>query len=211
MSYFATQNSIDSAPLELSTPVIQSTSGYDGMLLPLVSLSLFGGLAVGLSGGGGSTSTPSSESSYVLAPLQIDHEIYSGNILDTNSSLEVVSFRLEGTKEEVTAGQSINITDVGSLVIYENGDYIFSPLENWDGECLAVLYTAVNENQEKSTSTFNLALNEGVLINECLAHMQSEVNVSALTQGDYTPIEHSLQATLLSNDDIPIYPLGVLY
>ncbi|WP_394391187.1 Ig-like domain-containing protein [Shewanella woodyi] len=68
--------------------------------------------------------------------------VATGNVLDNDSDIDsdltVVSFEVDG--ETYTAGTTVEL-EGGSIVINEDGTYIFTPNDNWNGEVPVITYT----------------------------------------------------------------------
>ncbi|WP_220740519.1 Ig-like domain-containing protein, partial [Shewanella sp. c952] len=71
-----------------------------------------------------------------------EDEVATGNVLDNDSDIDsdltVVSFEVDG--QTVTAGTTVQL-DNGTIVINEDGSYIFTPDENWNGNVPVITYT----------------------------------------------------------------------
>ncbi|MHC8356452.1 retention module-containing protein [Pseudomonas sp. LB3P81] len=71
-----------------------------------------------------------------------DHNA-TGNVLtndrDVDNVLSVTKFTVGGT--EYTAGGTATIANVGKLTLGANGDYSFTPVNNWSGKIPTVTYT----------------------------------------------------------------------
>ncbi|MDB5177477.1 MAG: hypothetical protein JWN75_1145, partial [Candidatus Saccharibacteria bacterium] len=69
----------------------------------------------------------------------------AGNVLandtDIDSVLAVASFTVAGNATTYSAGQSATIAGIGSLGIAANGNYVFTPLADWNGGVPVVSYT----------------------------------------------------------------------
>ena len=67
----------------------------------------------------------------------------SGNVLtndlDVDNALSVATFTVGGT--EYTAGGTATIENVGKLTLGANGNYSFTPVDNWSGDVPTVTYT----------------------------------------------------------------------
>ncbi|SIQ11527.1 retention module-containing protein [Pseudacidovorax sp. RU35E] len=67
-----------------------------------------------------------------------------GNVLtndrDVDSVLSVASFQVAG-QAAVLAGGTATIANVGTITIAANGDYVFTPAANWNGQVPTVTYT----------------------------------------------------------------------
>ena len=78
-----------------------------------------------------------------------------GNVLanDTSAS-SVTKFQVLGDSSVYSAGQTATLAGIGTLKISANGDYIFTPVANWNGSVPEVTYTANNG----GTSTLGILL-----------------------------------------------------
>ncbi|WP_342247433.1 tandem-95 repeat protein, partial [Pseudomonas sp. OTU5201] len=63
-----------------------------------------------------------------------------GNDSDVDNTLTVASFSVAGVTGSFTAGSSAVITGVGVLTVATNGNYTFTPVQNWNGEVPEVTY-----------------------------------------------------------------------
>jgi len=62
------------------------------------------------------------------------------NVFDEeNDTLTVVSFTIEG--QDYNAGESVDINEIGTLLIEQNGTYTFTPIANYNGPVPTVSYT----------------------------------------------------------------------
>ncbi|MDH4651350.1 Ig-like domain-containing protein, partial [Pseudomonas sp. BN606] len=64
-----------------------------------------------------------------------------GNDSDVDNTLTVASFTINGVPGSFTAGSSAVIAGVGTLSIAANGNYTFTPVQNWNGDVPQVTYT----------------------------------------------------------------------
>ncbi|WP_280347124.1 Ig-like domain-containing protein, partial [Pseudomonas sp. BN414] len=68
-----------------------------------------------------------------------------GNVLDNDSdvdnTLTVASFTVSGVTGTFSAGSSAVIAGVGTLTIAADGNYTFTPAQNWNGAVPQVTYT----------------------------------------------------------------------
>ncbi|WP_137822628.1 Ig-like domain-containing protein, partial [Pseudomonas sp. D(2018)] len=82
----------------------------------------------------------------------------TGNVLgndgDVDNTLSVASFSVSGVTGTFTAGSSAVIAGVGTLAIAANGNYTFTPVQNWNGEVPQVTYTT----NTGSESTLNITV-----------------------------------------------------
>jgi VCBS repeat-containing protein len=88
----------------------------------------------------------------------LEDSVANGNVLSNDSdaegsSLSITQFSVNGT--DYTAGTTANIAGVGTVTIKTNGDYIFTPTNNWSGSAPSVVYTATDGS---NTNTGLLAL-----------------------------------------------------
>ncbi|WP_342247442.1 Ig-like domain-containing protein, partial [Pseudomonas sp. OTU5201] len=77
-----------------------------------------------------------------------------GNDSDVDNTLSVASFSVAGVTGSFTAGSSAVIAGVGTLTIATNGNYTFTPVQNWNGEVPQVTYTT----NTGSTSTLDISV-----------------------------------------------------
>ncbi|NLX19599.1 MAG: cadherin-like domain-containing protein, partial [Desulfobulbus sp.] len=85
----------------------------------------------------------------------------TGNVLDnaTNSTgpVTVAEFTVAGDSTVYQAGQTVEISGVGQLVIHENGDYRFTPHPDYSGQVPSVTYT-VTDGIGSDTSALNITV-----------------------------------------------------
>ncbi|WP_223530157.1 retention module-containing protein, partial [Pseudomonas sp. BF-B-26] len=102
--------------------------------------------------------TPVDDASVLTADAQTIAEdaTATGNVLtndsDVDNTLSVATFTVAGVTGSFTAGQTATIENVGTLTIGANGDYSFTPVENYNGAVPQVSYTT----NTGSTSTLDL-------------------------------------------------------
>jgi gliding motility-associated-like protein len=101
------------------------------------------------------------------APVALDDQattpedtVLSGNVRTNDSDVDgntttVTQFTVGG--QTYTAGQTANITNVGSLQLNADGSFIFTPAANYNGAFSAVTYTISDGNG--GTATANLTIN----------------------------------------------------
>ncbi|UVL40665.1 retention module-containing protein [Pseudomonas sp. B21-040] len=113
----------------------------------------------------------------------------TGNVLendhDVDNTLSVATFTVQGVTGVFNAGQSAPIDGIGKVTIGANGDYTFTPAQNWNGTAPTITY-ATNTG---STSTLNITVtpvNDAPTVN------------STFAQGD----EDHLIAVQLGGNDI---------
>nr|WP_281354575.1 type I secretion C-terminal target domain-containing protein [Pseudomonas akapageensis] len=80
----------------------------------------------------------------------------TGNVLtndsDVDNILSVAKFTIGGT--EYTAGGTATIENVGKLTLGANGEYTFTPVDNWSGNVPTVTYTT----NTGSSTTLNISV-----------------------------------------------------
>ena len=69
-----------------------------------------------------------------------------------NLSYTEVKAPIAGITGSFTAGQTATIANVGTLTIAANGDYVFDPVDNWNGSVPVVTYT-LSDGAATATST----------------------------------------------------------
>ncbi|MBV7552581.1 retention module-containing protein [Pseudomonas sp. PDM28] len=73
----------------------------------------------------------------------LEDQVATGNVLtndrDVDNALSVTKFTIGGI--EYSAGGTATIANVGRLTVGANGDYSFTPADNWSGKVPAVTYT----------------------------------------------------------------------
>ncbi|GLZ84752.1 hypothetical protein Pres01_08030 [Metapseudomonas resinovorans] len=106
------------------------------------------------------TVTPVNDAS-VLAPdseTVAEDNPATGNVLDNDSdvdnTLTVASFSVAGLTGSFSAGDTATITNVGTFTLGSNGDYTFTPVQNWNGSVPQVTYTT----NTGSNSTLNISV-----------------------------------------------------
>jgi dTDP-4-dehydrorhamnose 3,5-epimerase-like enzyme len=84
--------------------------------------------------------------------------VATGNVLsndsDVDNALTVASFAITGIAGTFAAGQTANITGVGTLQLNSDGDYTFTPVANWNGSVPQLTYTT----NTGSNSTLNITV-----------------------------------------------------
>ncbi|MBA1291656.1 retention module-containing protein, partial [Pseudomonas japonica] len=69
----------------------------------------------------------------------------TGNVLtndsDADNTLSVTGYTVAGVTGTFTAGQSVAVEGIGTLVINANGDYTFTPVANYNGAVPTITYT----------------------------------------------------------------------
>ncbi|MBV7550662.1 tandem-95 repeat protein, partial [Pseudomonas sp. PDM26] len=89
--------------------------------------------------------TPVDDPSVLAADLKttLEDKVATGNVLtndrDVDNVLTVTKFTIGGT--EYSAGSTATIANVGKLTLGANGDYSFTPADNWSGKVPTVTYT----------------------------------------------------------------------
>ncbi|WP_414925054.1 tandem-95 repeat protein, partial [Pseudomonas sp. IT-P291] len=89
--------------------------------------------------------TPVDDPSVLAADLKttLEDTVATGNVLtndrDVDNVLTVTKFTIGGT--EYSAGSTATIANVGKLTLGANGDYSFTPADNWSGKVPTVAYT----------------------------------------------------------------------
>ncbi|WP_048308631.1 retention module-containing protein, partial [Halomonas sp. PR-M31] len=84
----------------------------------------------------------------------------TGNVLDNDSdpdgnSLSFIGFSIDGV--DYAAGDIAELEGIGSLTIQSDGSYIFTPLENWNGQVPAVGYT-ITDGRRTAAAELNLTV-----------------------------------------------------
>ncbi|WP_227368029.1 retention module-containing protein [Halomonas sp. M20] len=136
----------------------------------------------------------------------------TGNVLDNDSdqdgnSLSLIGFSIDGV--DYAAGDTVELEDIGSLVIENDGNYIFTPIENWNGQVPAVSYT-VTDGELTDTSELNLTVtavndapvaqddsvtgDEDAVITGSVLANDSDVEDDLLTVSDFTVGDIAFQA-----------------
>ncbi|MGW8464067.1 Ig-like domain-containing protein [Pseudomonas sp. CLCA07] len=145
--------------------------------------------------------TPVNDPSVLTADTNtvLEDNIATGNVLtndrDVDNVLSVAKFTVSGT--EYTAGGTATIANVGTLTLGANGNYTFTPVENWNGTVPTVTYTT----NTGSTSTLNISVTP---VNE--APTAAPVNV---TGTEDTSLILGWSTFGVSDVDSPATSLGV--
>uniref|UniRef100_UPI001CBD3625 beta strand repeat-containing protein n=1 Tax=Pseudomonas sp. GL-B-19 TaxID=2832393 RepID=UPI001CBD3625 len=134
--------------------------------------------------------TPVNDPSVLTADTNTVDEDHAatGNVLtndhDVDNLLSVSSFSVNGVNGSFTAGQTATITGVGTLIIASNGDYTFTPVENYNGTVPTVTYTT----NTGSTSTLNISV--------------TPVNDPSVLTADTNTVDedHAATGNVLTND-----------
>ena len=89
--------------------------------------------------------TPVDDPSVLAADSKttLEDKIATGNVLtndrDVDNVLSVTKFTINGI--EYNAGGTVTLANVGKLTLGANGDYTFTPADNWSGKVPTVTYT----------------------------------------------------------------------
>lgn len=90
----------------------------------------------------------------------------SGNVLTNDTDvdtpheqLKVTQFEVEGDDATYAAGDTVTIADVGTLVIDEDGSYIFTPEAGYEGSVPTVTYT-VSDGELTDTAELSITVGE---------------------------------------------------
>ncbi len=104
-------------------------------------------------------------------PVALTEDIIaSGNVLLNDAdidgdAIEVVSFTVSGLAGVAPAGTAVTVPGVGDIALNVNGDFIFTPLANYNGPVPNVTYTMTDGNGQFDTAilTFDdvLPVNDG--------------------------------------------------
>ncbi|MHC8302408.1 retention module-containing protein [Pseudomonas sp. ZS1P83] len=119
-------------------------ANYNGSV-PTVSYSVTDGLGSNVTSTLNISVTPVNDPSVLTADSNtaLEDKIATGNVLtndrDVDNVLSVAKFTVGGT--EYTAGGTATIANVGNLTLGANGDYSFTPANNWSGTVPTVTYT----------------------------------------------------------------------
>ncbi|WP_404943026.1 Ig-like domain-containing protein, partial [Pseudomonas fluorescens] len=90
---------------------------------------------------------PVDDASVLTADAQTIAEdtVATGNVLTNDSEVEhpvgVASITVSWPSRSITTGQVATIAGVGTVTIAANGDYSFTPVENYNGSVPQVSYT----------------------------------------------------------------------
>ncbi|MDH4565073.1 tandem-95 repeat protein, partial [Pseudomonas sp. BN414] len=93
------------------------------------------------------TVTPVDDASALIADTETvaEDNPATGNVLgndsDVDNTLTVASFTVSGVTGTFTAGSNAVIAGIGTLTIAANGNYTFTPVQNWNGDVPQVTYT----------------------------------------------------------------------
>ncbi|MHC8359043.1 retention module-containing protein [Pseudomonas sp. LS2P72] len=104
--------------------------------------------------------TPVDDASVLTADSNTvaEDSVATGNVLsndsDVDNTLSVATFTVQGVTGSFTAGQVATIAGVGTMTIAANGDYSFTPVENYNGAVPQVSYTT----NTGATSTLDLSV-----------------------------------------------------
>ena len=104
----------------------------------------------------------------------------NGNVLDNDndvdSSLTVTNFSINGTN--YNAGDTATINGVGTLSMLANGDYVFTPVLNYNGSVPAVAYTT----NTGFTSTLNIIVDP---VNDAPVAVDDNLLFTSGLKGEY--------------------------
>ncbi|WP_276310371.1 tandem-95 repeat protein [Pseudomonas laurylsulfativorans] len=119
-------------------------ANYNGTV-PTVTYTVTDGLGPNVTSPLNISVTPVDDPSVLAADLKttLEDKIAAGNVLtndrDVDNVLSVTKFTIGGI--EYTAGGTATIANVGKLTLGANGDYSFTPADNWSGKVPTVTYT----------------------------------------------------------------------
>ncbi|MVW90258.1 tandem-95 repeat protein, partial [Pseudomonas sp. PB101] len=119
-------------------------ANYNGTV-PTVSYTVTDGLGPNVTSTLNISVTPVDDPSVLAADLKtsLEDKVATGNVLtndrDVDNALTVTKFTIGGT--EYTAGGTATIANVGRLTLGANGEYSFTPADNWSGKVPTVTYT----------------------------------------------------------------------
>ena len=149
-------------------PVTNPDSGFNTAIgapaffrPPLEQFIFQGQQASGSGGGNGSGNTPPVANPDSNTTAQ--NTPVSGNVLTNDSDVDgnpltVTQFTVIGLPGTFTAGTTVTIPEVGTLVINPDGSYTFSPTPSFNGSVPLVTYT-VTDGTAPVTSTLNITVN----------------------------------------------------
>ena len=83
----------------------------------------------------------------------------TGNIIDgsgVDGPLSVVSFVIFGESGPFVLGQAINLAGVGQFTLFNDGDYSFTPVANFNGRVPQITYTLTDGSGNNNSSTLTL-------------------------------------------------------
>jgi Mg-chelatase subunit ChlD len=119
-------------------------ANYNGTV-PTVTYTVTDGLGPNVTSTLNISVTPVDDPSVLAADLKtsLEDKVATGNVLtndrDVDNALTVTKFTIGGT--EYTAGGTATIANVGKLTLGANGEYSFTPADNWSGKVPTVTYT----------------------------------------------------------------------
>ncbi len=119
-------------------------ANYNGTV-PTVTYTVTDGLGPNVTSTLNISVSPVDDPSVLAADLKtsLEDKVATGNVLtndrDVDNALTVTKFTIGGT--EYTAGGTATIANVGRLTLGANGEYSFTPADNWSGKVPTVTYT----------------------------------------------------------------------
>ncbi len=118
-----------------------------------------------------------------------------GNVLTNDKGKDLKVTKINGEDVPETGSKTIAVTG-GSLTIYPNGKYTFTPDEGWTGKVPTITYTVENAVGETDTATLDIKV---------LPVFDAENNNPPIAQNDEQTIEQGQTATVpvLGNDSDP--------
>ncbi|QQX79800.1 tandem-95 repeat protein [Shewanella sp. KX20019] len=118
-----------------------------------------------------------------------------GNVLDNDTDLDdqlsVISFEVDG--EIVDAGTTVEL-DGGTLIINEDGSYIFTPNDNWNGDVPIITYTTNTGSSATLTLEVTPVDDPSIVNNDSNTIDENEVAIGNVLDND-SDIDNDLTVT----------------
>ena len=132
----------------------------------------------------------------------------TGNVIDGSSldgPLSVLSFSLAGEAGPFVLDQAVSITDVGNFTLSADGDYSFTPADDYNGPVPVVTYVLTDSSGTTDTSTLTITvdpINDSPIISLEVGDSASGTVIEAgnLDNGDVVPGVNSVNGTLSVSD-----------
>ncbi len=134
------------------------------------------------------TVTPVDDPSVLVADTKtiLEDTVATGNVLtndsDVDNVLSVATFTVNGTT--VAAGQTTTIAGVGSITIAANGNYTFTPVQDWNGTVPVITYTTNTGSSTTLTITVTPVDDPSILVADTKTVLEDTVATGNVLTND---------------------------